>query len=257
MPRIARRYSNTEVYHIIFRGNDKQDIFYDDKDKNVFLKMLKETKKKYKLEIYSYCLMSNHVHIVIRVKNEFLSGSMKSLGTRYSKYFNTKLIRSGHLFENRFFSSEVENLSYFLQVCKYIHRNPEKAKMDTTEKYKWSSYQEYVGNKNKIIDKKVLLNYFDNNIDKFKKYTLQNDDIESLNRLAVFEIKNKLDDEDLDKILIEKYKLKFSTDVVNLCIKDKDEILLYLKEVTGTNINQISRVTRVKRYYIEELYKKV
>ena len=253
MPRTARQLSNTEVYHIIFRGNDKQDIFYEDKDRYVFLRILKETKAKFNLKIYSYCLMSNHVHIIIRVKNELLSKSMKSLGVKYSLYFNKKTERSGHLFENRFFSKKVENLQYFLTVCKYVHRNPEKAKIEKTEEYKWSSYQEYVMG-TKIIDTKVLLNYFNNNVLEFKKYTLENDDKEYLNRLSEFEILNKLKEDELRDIIKERFDLNFASDVANLNRNEKDEIMLYLKTVEGTNINQISRVTKVTRYYIKKLY---
>ena len=116
---------------------------------------------------------------------------MQSLEVRYSSYFNKKFNRTGHLFQNRFFSKKVENLNYFLTVCKYIHRNPEKANMEKTENYKWSSYQEYVG-KEKIIDKSVLLYYFGDNMEEFEKFTLINDDKEQIYYYSDFELITKL-----------------------------------------------------------------
>ena len=90
--------------------------------------------------------MDNHIHLVIRIEDEFLSKAMQSLSIRYSQYFNYKYERTGPFFQNRFKSKNVENLKYFLEVCRYIHRNPEKAKMSKTEDYDWSSYKEYIGN---------------------------------------------------------------------------------------------------------------
>ena len=91
MPRSARETSNTKVYHIILRGNDKQDIFYDEQDYRKFIKEIKETKEKYQYILYSYCLMPNHVHMVLYDKNESLSKIMQSLEISYSKYFRTAL----------------------------------------------------------------------------------------------------------------------------------------------------------------------
>ena len=73
MPRKPREHSVTNLYHIIIRGIDRNDIFYDNQDRYVFLNILKETKERFKFEIYSYCLMNNHIHIVFRIKDEFLS----------------------------------------------------------------------------------------------------------------------------------------------------------------------------------------
>ena len=81
--------------------------------------------------------MSNHVHFVIRVSDDFLSKVMHSLEIRYSGYFNKKMNRTGHLFEDRYFSKKVENEEYFKTLCKYVHRNPEKAGIEKTENYKF------------------------------------------------------------------------------------------------------------------------
>lgn len=99
MPRTSRKISKTKVYHVIFRGNDKQDIFFDNQDYRKFIKEIRKTKEKYQNEILAYCLMSNHVHLIVFDKNDNLSKSMQSLAVAYSSYFSKKYNKVGHLFQ--------------------------------------------------------------------------------------------------------------------------------------------------------------
>ncbi len=94
MPRIYRKLGFTKVYHIIIRGIDKNDIFYESKDYEQFLKILKETKEKYQYDVYAYCLMNNHVHLVIFDKEDEISKIMQIIEIRYSSYFNKKYERT-------------------------------------------------------------------------------------------------------------------------------------------------------------------
>ena len=140
MPRMARKFSNTKVYHIIFRGNDKQDIFFDQNDYKKFLKELTKAKEKYKFDLYAYCLMTNHIHLVVYDKNENLSKAMQRLILTYSIYFGKKYEKVGHLMQERFLSKNVETKEYLIRLCRYIHLNPVKAKIAKVNTYKWSSY---------------------------------------------------------------------------------------------------------------------
>ena len=153
MPKF-RKMGNSKIYHIMIKGIDGQNIFYDDKDRRNFLRKFLENKKEFNYAVYSYCLMTNHVHMVIKCKDEFLSKSMQSLMIRYVRYFNKKYQRTGSLVQSRFKSKCIENQKYFLEVCRYIHRNPEKAGIERTDKYVWSSYQEYI-NEAKISKKEI------------------------------------------------------------------------------------------------------
>ena len=254
MPRKSREHSISNVYHIIFRGNDRQDIFYEDEDKNIFLERLKLVKSKFEFEIYSYCLMSNHIHIVIKVNDDILSKSMHSLGIRYSMYFNKKYNRTGHLFEERFFSKRVEDLNYLLEVCKYVHRNPEKANIQRTELYKWSSYREYNEEDSDIVDIKILLHYFGNDIEKFRIYTLENNDREMLTKFAEFELKKVLDEPEVNEIIKKKFKLDNASDISLMGKIEKDACIKELKEIYGTSLSQLSRVTKVSKYYIKKCW---
>ena len=144
MSKYLREFSNSKIYHIIIKGIDESTIFYDDEDRNVFLNKLRISKKKYKYKVLAYCLMSNHVHLVISIENENLSKGIQSLIIRYASYFNKKYDHKGPFVQNRFKSKNIENLDYFLKVCRYVHRNPEKAGIERLDKYKWSSYHEYI-----------------------------------------------------------------------------------------------------------------
>ena len=151
MSKVPRRHSKSKTYHIIFKGIDNQDIFYDNQDRRVFLKQLSKTKKDFNLNLYAFCLMDNHVHMVLKSEKDFLSKSMQSLTIKYVQYFNKKYKRTGTLVQSRFKSKSIEDQRYFLEVCRYVHRNPENAGIAKTKDYQWSSYQEYLG-KSKIID---------------------------------------------------------------------------------------------------------
>ena len=255
MSKKIREFRETDIYHIILRGNDKSDIFYDSQDRLVFLEKIQETKKKFNYEVYTYSLMDNHVHLIIKVKSDFLSKAIQSLEIRYSAYFNKKFNRCGHLFQNRFFSKKIENLDYFLTVCKYVHRNPEKANMEKTENYKWSSFGEYVG-KEKIINKSVLLHYFNDSVEEFKKYTLMNDDKEQLYHFSEFELRDRLSEEEVGNIIAQKFGLENASDVSLLEKEKRDEILIKLKELKGTSMAQIARITKVTPYYVRTIWKR-
>lgn len=256
MSRYPRNFAYSQIYHVILKGIDGHDIFYDNNDKDFFLKQLLTTKQNFNLAIYSYCLMFNHVHLVIKCPNELLSKSIQSLQIRYVSYFNKKYERTGHLFQGRFKSKVVENQKYFLELCRYVHRNPENAGISLTQKYEWSSYKEYLGEA-KIINKNILLHYFNNNLNDFIYYTIGMTDIDDIEDFVEYEIINKLSDAQLASIIIKKFNLS-SISQINLFFKNRDINLLKddLKKITsinGTNITQIARVIRINRKLIKRL----
>ena len=162
MPRNAREKIECGIYHISIRGNNKQDIFLDDRDRIEYLARLQRYKETYKVGIYAYCLMTNHVHLLVFDNGQDISRFMQGLNLSYVIYFNNKYKRSGHLFQDRFTSSVVDNEQYLFQVSKYIHLNPIKAKLvKKPEEYRWSSYCNYIGSKNdEIVDVDFILNEY-------------------------------------------------------------------------------------------------
>ncbi len=141
MPRQARQKSESGIYHIMLRGINRQQIFEDDDDCQEFLCALKAAKAISGFQLFAYCLMGNHVHLLLKTGAEPLEQLMKRLAGRYVYWFNVKYQRSGHLFQDRFRSEPVEDDAYFLATLRYIHQNPVKAGLAASvSDYKYSSY---------------------------------------------------------------------------------------------------------------------
>ena len=159
MARLARQISESGLYHIVFRGVNKQHIFEESLDYIKLKSILKDLKEEMKYEIYVYCFMSNHVHILLKeAKMGDISLIMKRMLTKYARYYNKKYHRSGALIANRYKSQPVEVDEYFLSVVRYIHQNPVKAHMvNNIEDYPWSSYKEYAFNEIGIADTTFVL----------------------------------------------------------------------------------------------------
>ena len=146
MPRVAREKSNTGIYHVMQRGINHQIIFEDDEDYQTYLDTLKEYQKKSGYIIYAYCLMSNHLHLLIKEEAEDLGIAFRRIGASFVYWYNWKYGRRGHLFQDRYKSEVVENDSYFQTVVRYIHQNPLKAGIvQDIADYEWSSHREYMG----------------------------------------------------------------------------------------------------------------
>jgi len=129
------------VYHITARGNNKQNIYYDEPDKIRFLKFLGQTVEQYRWLCHAYCLMTNHYHLLIETPEPNLSRGMKRLNSRYCITFNKKHRRVGHVLQGRYESVVVQKETYLLELCRYIVLNPVRAFMvEKPEEWKWSSY---------------------------------------------------------------------------------------------------------------------
>ncbi|MCD8509681.1 MAG: transposase [Bacillus sp. (in: Bacteria)] len=138
--------SRSGIYHIMWRGANGQEIFHDDRDRIKFLDIFQKYKQENELEVYAWCLMSNHVHLLLREGNESVSETMKRLAVCYVFYYNWKYKTRGHLFQDRFHSEVVEKRQYFKTVVRYIHQNPVKAGMvSQVDAWIWSSCLGYYG----------------------------------------------------------------------------------------------------------------
>ncbi|OEU64207.1 MAG: hypothetical protein BBJ57_08800 [Desulfobacterales bacterium PC51MH44] len=132
------------LYHILSRGNQGQDIFLSDADRHLFLDTLGEMADRYGIDLYTYVLMGNHYHLLLKTHHANLSKAMQWFGTAYARRFNIGHNRSGHLFQGRFKSFIVQNDAYLTQLSCYIHRNPLRAGIvQRLADYPWSSYPVY------------------------------------------------------------------------------------------------------------------
>ncbi|MBP5221680.1 MAG: transposase, partial [Lachnospiraceae bacterium] len=145
MPRQARTKSLSNIYHIMMRGINKQVIFEDDADRRHFVTILGECKEVSGFKLHAFCLMPNHIHLLIEPTGEEpLEIIFKRIGSRYATWYNKKHHRVGHLFQDRFRSENVETEQYYRTVLRYILQNPMKAGMEKEPGvYRWSSYLAY------------------------------------------------------------------------------------------------------------------
>ena len=129
----------------MLRGVNQQQIFEDEEDDQKFLQILSECRELCGYKLLAYCLMGNHVHLLIKEGEESLEQIFKRIGGRFVYWYNVKYQRSGHLFQDRFKSEPVDNDAYLLTVIRYIHQNPVKAGLcKKPEDYRWSSWREYL-----------------------------------------------------------------------------------------------------------------
>lgn len=155
-----RKESITGIYHVIVKGINKERIFNQQREKIYFKQIILKHLELFTVEIYSYCIMSNHAHFMIRAEIQQLSRFMAVILTEYALYYNFKHRRNGHVFQNRFTSECIENEKYFWTCLRYIHLNPVKAGMiKNIEKYKYSSWNEYKNEECQILHEKALLMY--------------------------------------------------------------------------------------------------
>ncbi|GAA0442109.1 hypothetical protein GCM10008983_18990 [Lentibacillus halophilus] len=146
MARKARVKSKSGIYHVMLRGVNRQEIFHEDEDCEKYLEIIKKYKARTAIKVYAWCLMNNHVHLLLKEGNEPLATTMKRIGVSYVRYYNWTYRTTGHLFQGRFRSENVETSTYLLTVTRYIHQNPVKAAIRTkVDKWKWSSCLGYYG----------------------------------------------------------------------------------------------------------------
>lgn len=134
------------VYHVVTRGNNRQAIFKDKQDRSGYLKRLFHYCGEKEVRLLSYCLLFNHVHLLLETPKGNLSKLMQPFQTSYTAYFNRRHERTGHVFEQRYKAYLVDRDSYLLQVSRYIHLNPVEARLvKRPQDYRWSSYMDYLG----------------------------------------------------------------------------------------------------------------
>jgi REP element-mobilizing transposase RayT len=159
-----RRWFPGAAYHITARGNRKEDIFRDDEDFQVYLSIKKHALEYYNgmYDIICYCLMTNHVHILVKTKELHIGRLIGRVNGIYAKWFNDKYNYVGHLFQDRYYAELIENDAQMLTASQYIHLNPVRANMVAIpEQYRWSSYQMYIGRKKvDLIETAEVLSHF-------------------------------------------------------------------------------------------------
>ena len=162
MARRPRVHFPNALYHVIARGNQRQDIFFDEKDYQRYLSYLSGYQTRYSFHLYAYALMPNHVHLLLEVEATPLSKIMQALQFRYTRYFNTRYGKVGHLFQGRYKAILCDKDAYLLELIRYIHLNPIRSNLvRDLERYRWVSHQSYLGReRDDLIDEDLILSQF-------------------------------------------------------------------------------------------------
>jgi REP element-mobilizing transposase RayT len=243
---MKRKTSKTGIYHVLIRGINQQRIFEDAADHASFMACLKKVKQLSGFKLYAYCLMDNHVHLLLKEGKEGLSQIFRRLGARYVFRFNWRYQRTGHLFQDRFKSEAVETDAYFITVLLYIYQNPVKAGLcKKSQDYKWGS-RRFLGKENGLIDETDLLDIVSIEAIKEKE--------RDLTPRASLEYKTgrmmRLPDEKAFEMMRDLSGARDTTSFQQIDKSSQREVIMKLKE-RGASIRQAARLTGLSKGVIE------
>ncbi len=149
------------LYHVLGRGNQKQDVFLSDEDRHAYLKRMQRYREELGFLLYAYVLMPNHVHLLIETDQVPLSKIMQRINLTYTQYFNRKYDKVGHVFQGRFKAILCDRDEYLLALIRYIHLNPVRSHLvEGPRQFRWSSHHEYLNGRAEMTDAEAILKMF-------------------------------------------------------------------------------------------------
>lgn len=261
MPRHERSRSKSGYYHIMIRGNERKNIFLDDEDRLRFIKIIHDKKQDGGFFVHAFCLMDNHVHLMLSEGKEDVATVMKRINVSYVSYFNKKYRRVGHLFQDRFKSELIEDDAYVLALVRYIHRNPIKAGMvNMPEEYKWSSYlsfleeDDYIG---RIVDRDLILEMISEDRERAEKqFTAYMNEEAQEEFLDIREEINVMDEkkarELFEEMLLRMGKEKNSETSLGL----PEELVKEFRGKTNLSIRKIAEITGMNKDKVNKILKR-
>jgi len=247
MARKLRIVSGTGIYHIVFRGVNHCHLFEEDEDFTRMLDLLAIVKEDLSLEVYAYCLLDNHVHLLIKEQSPGdIVKAMRKLLTPYAYWFNRKYLRSGALIANRYRSECVESDSYLLSLVRYIHQNPLVAGITKRmETYRYSSYSDYTTGKKGLTDTQFITSMFADDPDVAIRLFESFHALEEDNDFSLPDRERKSERQVRDEILSCLGDVNPSA-LSGMPKPERDDLLQSLRRL-GFSIRQIERVTGVSR----------
>ena len=235
MPRQIRNTGKTGWAHIIIRGINRENLFYDEEDYLRFVSTLTRFQRETGSELAAWCLMSNHVHLLMFVEDGSHAVMIKKLLVSYAAYYNKKYDRVGHVFQDRFRSEAINDEGYLLTVARYIYRNPQKAGICPARTYPYTYIQ----------TDGILSGYFAAPEALFAYLETENAD-----RCMEYDSSGAYSDSEALELLCEMNGSRNPQSVQSLEKAKRDELLRRLKE-KGLTVRQISRLTGVNRNTVQ------
>ena len=249
MGKCNRNPSKLDVYHLVFKGANKQTIFEDFNDHTYFLALLSYNKFVEDFEIHAYCLMSNHAHVLIKADHEKVSRIAQKISGPYARWYNFKHNRTGPLFDGRYRRVPIDCIPYYKNTVRYIHQNPVRANLigsSLAMRYPFSSYHEFIY-KNVLCDTQSVLDYFSskNGLDALIDFHDEMSDPKDF----IFDY-DRITESEARKIIVE---LLGTEDIKEINRMDKkmrnEKILIILNE--GIGQRQLARLTGISRNVIK------
>lgn len=158
MPHTTRKKSTSGYHHVVPKGLGDQILFENDDKRSEYLCELSEAKSEYGIVLHAYCLMSNHVHLIVEDPQDNLSNAMKFVHERYAMSLSAHTGRKGGVFRRPFWSEPIETDEYLLCAVRYVHANPAAAGICAASDYEWSSARQYLGKAEGVADTDNVLN---------------------------------------------------------------------------------------------------
>ena len=250
MPRKPRQLSATGIYHVVVKGINSQLLFEEAKDYLKYLDILEFHKENCNFDLFAYCLMSNHVHLLLRTSDVPLDSIFRKINTAYASWFNMKYNRSGPVQDGRYYSEPVNSLDYLLSALRYIHKNPLNANLEKSvgAKYPWNSYHAYVKQKDNLVDIRFILSEF-HSIDSFIEYHSSDSEC---NFIDINNIKRRIPDDVAMEIIQKSCNVSYPTDLSRFSLIDRRNAIILLYE-NGISARQINRLTGIPRGVIDRI----
>jgi REP element-mobilizing transposase RayT len=265
MARKARGRSQTGIYHVVLCGINRQQIFKHGDDYRKFILILHDmvsTKDKFKqpspprCALFSFCLLPNHVHLLIKEEGEILAEVIKKITSRYAMYYNSKYAHDGHLFQDRFKSEPVNDEAFFLILFRYIHQDPVTSKVcNHIKNYGWSSWREYINAPKRvssICSVHIVLNRFP------LKYLIEQVNTPLPKTIQILEFdryRGSIPDKEVIEFLQSTYHIKHPKNIQQYPKQRRNEILQAVIDF-GASKRQLSRLTSISEYLISHVGKK-
>lgn len=250
MPRIARKCSESGIYHITTRGAGRRILFEDDKDKSAFIRKVSRSSVDQDVSILAWCLMDNHYHLLLKGDLRKISSMMHQVNTYLSHSYNGKYGHVGPVIQDRFSSSPVENDTYLIEIIRYIHLNPRDTGNDFRS-YKWSSYMQYLGSKG-ICDVRLALDILGGKDEFVRFHDIGEDDLEMLEFKPT---RPRLSDTEAKTIATHAFGSDFGDEISTMSKEQRNAALRKLYGM-GISIRQLERLTGIGRGIIQPAVKK-
>lgn len=248
----GRRESSTGIYHVIAKGIAREKNFNQNREKIYFKNLIQKYQRQYAVKIYAYCIMPNHVHMMIGSELHLLSLFMARVLAEYAFYYNYKHSRNGHVFQNRFTSECIETETYFWNCLRYIHMNPVKSGMAAKPSdYRYSSIRDYFSEQETVLDKEVI----ERIRGRFGAFSV----FEEFHKKRKYEVFRDVDREmeqqqlEIAGMLAEELFAKRKFEVLTQVFEEKDARLEYIEKIRQTlNVSKKKSVEIYERIKTEK-----